>query len=320
MGRPGTRRTDTRTMFAGSLADVSIGDLFQTLEMAGKASRVEFDTDVGMATVWFRERWIVGARCGALTGADVVYRVAMADEGSFIATFQEEELAEPLQLSPQFVLMEAARRRDEWFERAGEGLRASTRVAVADRSRGESLADEARALVERVGDGASLVDLIPPGDEEALARFKPLRALLADGVLAVVERMSAASQSVIHEVELDVLAPPPIEDFWAVAYASYTALRGPAWRGLARGLALAAMILGVVLAVAWGSGRALLGGLLVGWALIFAGHAASVVPQLPLRRPALVLCEPALILAHVLDRLGVKLGFVGRGRQLAGRA
>lgn len=315
---PRTRKNDTRTMFAGSLADVSIGDLFQTLEMAGKASKVQFDTDVGAATVWFRERWIVGARCGERSGADVVYRLAMADEGSFIATFEDDAPAEPLQLAPQFVLIEAARRRDEWLARAGAALRASTFVAVADRGRADVLDDEARALLATIDDGALLVDLIAPGEAEALARFEPLRALLSVGAVAVAPRPAAASQSLIDEVELDVVEAP-VEDFWAEAYAAYMALRGPAWRGAVRALALATMIVGAVLAVVWGSGLALLGGLLVGWALIFAGHAASEVPQLPLRRPALALCEPVLIAVDGLGRVGVRVHFAGRGRRLAGR-
>lgn len=315
---PSTRRNDTRTMFAGSLADLSIGDLFQTLEMAGKASKVQFDTDVGAATVWFRERWIVGARCGESSGADVVYRLAMADEGSFIATFEDDAPAEPLQLAPQFVLIEAARRRDEWLARAGAGLRASTRVAVADRGRAEVLDDEAHALLEAIGDGALLVDLIPPGAGESLARFEPLRAVLSVGAVVVAPRPAAASQSLIGEVELEVVESP-VADFWAVAYAAHVAVGGPAWRGAVRALALAVMLVGVVLAGLWGSGQALLGGLFVGWALLFVGHAASEVPQLPLRRPALVLCEPLLVLVDGLERVGVRFDFVGRGRRLAGR-
>lgn len=309
-------------MFAGSLADVSIGDLFQTLEMAAKPSRVEFETDVGVATVWFRGREIIGAQCSGLTGAPAVYRLAMADEGSFVAVFQEGGPEEPLQLSPQFVLMEAARRRDEWCERAGEGLRPATRVTVADRSRAEGLGDEALALLGRVGEGAQLVDLIPPVDDGQLGRFVPLRALLSAGALAIVERTSSASASVIKavEVEVEVAAPaPPIEGLLPVAFATYLAVGGPGWRAAARVLAVAAMVAGVVLGVTWWSGAALLGGLLVGWAVILVGHAASRVPQLPLRRPMLVLCEPLMIVADALDRIGVSIDFVGRGRRLAAR-
>ena len=316
------RKTDTRTMFAGSLADVSIGDLFQTLEMAGKASRIEFETDVGVATVWFKDRAIVGASCGELSGADVVYRVAMADEGSFIATFRDEDQAAPLQLSPQFLLMEAARRRDEWLGRAGEGVRAATRVAVVDVAAAAALDDDARALLGRVGAGAMVIDLVPPADEEdALAGLRSIQALLAAGAIAVVERPATPPSVTVEESTpaAAVLAPPPIESPWDVAFAAYVRLAGPPWRGVLRVLALAAIIAGIVLAAMWGSGRALVGGLLLGWGLILLGHAAGVVPQLTLRRPALVLGEPLLIAADLLDRVGVRLGFVDRGRRLAER-
>lgn len=315
------RRADTRTMFAGSIADVSIGDLFQTLEMAGKASRVEFDTDVGNATVWFRERAIVGASCGGSRGADAVYRVAMADEGTFIATFREEELAEPVHLPPQFVLMEAARRRDEWLERAGEGLRAATRVALGDAEAAEALGDDARALLGRVGDGALVIDLIPPGEEAVLAGFRPLRALLEAGALRVVAPPATSPPTPVEESVVSIVIPvePMDAPFWDVAFAAYVRIEGPPWRAAARSLALAVMLVGLALAAVWASGRALVGGLALGWGLILVGHAASVMPQLPLRRPALVLGEPLLIAADLLDRVGVRLGFVGRGRRLAER-
>lgn len=321
-------QSKTQTLFAGSLADVSIGDLFQTLEMSGKPSRVEFETDVGAGTVWFREREVVAALCAGQTGADAIYRLAMADEGSFIASFKEElELPHRLQLSPQRLLMEAARRRDEWLERAGDGLRPATCVAVADAS-GAALDADAQALLERIGAGAQLLDAIPPtGEEDVAARFTTLRALLADGVVverSVLESTPASASTtsapsiVISEVSAPAVLVPPVEDFWVRAVAVYVLGNTPG-RAVARLLAVGVMLLAVVLGLVWGSARVLLGGLLLGWALLLLGHAAADLPQLPLRRPLLLLGEPLVTIADLLARLGVKLDVVDRGRALARR-
>ena len=108
----------TRTRFAGLLSDVSIGDLFQTLEMSGKSSEIDFDTELGAGTVWFRDREVIDAVSGECEGADAVYRIAMAEEGSFVARFKDIERPARIHLAPQRVLMESARREDEWKKAA----------------------------------------------------------------------------------------------------------------------------------------------------------------------------------------------------------
>lgn len=312
--RPPSRANETRTRFAGSLADVSIGDLFQTLEMSAKSSQIEFDTDVGRANVWFKDREVIDAECGAAVGADAIYRLAMADEGVFVANFDKQDHPGRFELAPQRLLMEAARRRDEWLDRVGEGLRPSTRVAVVEYVRAErtDLDAEAQGLLDRVGKGIQLVDLIAPGDDPAFALVRPLRALLASGVLRVVDLTAEVPESALM-----VLAPSAADEgFWVTAFAAHH-LGDAGWRAGLRVLALLVMLASVVLGLAWLSGRVIAGGLLLGWGLLLLGHAGAGLPQLPLRRPLLLLCEPLVILAGLLARAGVSIDLVGRGRALA---
>jgi len=311
-GRSASRANEMRTRFAGSLADVSIGDLFQTLEMSAKPSEIEFDTDVGRATVWFREREVIDAVCGEITGADAIYRLAMADDGIFAANFDKKDHPQKFQLSPQRLLMEAARRRDEWLDRVGEDLRPATRIAIVGAAtRNDLLGDDDQALLQRIGRGVQLVDLIPPGDDEAIRLAKPIRALLAAGVLQIVELPPEG----VTEVDVPAPAPGP-EEFWVTAFAAYC-FGSTGLRTLLRALAVIAMLVGSALGLAWWSGRVLLGGQLIGWALLFLGNAISRAPQLPFTRPLLFLSEPLVSVVAVLDRVGVKFEFVGRGRALA---
>jgi DNA-binding response OmpR family regulator len=46
-------RKDARTKFSGQLADMAIVDLLQTIEISRKSGTIEFETDLGNATVWF---------------------------------------------------------------------------------------------------------------------------------------------------------------------------------------------------------------------------------------------------------------------------
>ncbi|MCB9569338.1 MAG: DUF4388 domain-containing protein [Myxococcales bacterium] len=304
----------TRTRFAGSLADVSIGDLFQTLEMAAKSSTIDFETDVGDGTVWFQDREVVRAECAGTVGADAVYRLAMADEGTFVARFRSSEEPPVVHISPQRLLMESARRRDEWLARSGE-LRPANTLRLAPGASLDELDDDSRELAEAVGDGVQVIDLVPPIDE-AFDRLKPLQALIRGGVIEVGAPPPASPGSSLIPAQTEL---PPLDEFWESAFVTYLVLgRGPR-RALLRVVAINLMIISIVVGVAWWSGRVILGGQLLGWALLLAGHATSSYPQLTLRRPLLVLCEPLVVIADMLDRTGVKVGFVSRGRAFAER-
>lgn len=309
----------TRTRFTGSLRDVSIGDLFQTLEMAAKTSEIEFDTDIGRALVWFRDRAIIDAECGDARGADAIYRLAMADDGTFIARFRESARPPQIHKSPQFLLMEAARRRDEWLEAAGPRLRAATRLAVvpaALRGRGDALAPDRRALAERFDGDLQLIDAIPPGDD-ATARFPPLRELVDGGVLEVIERPYRSTLG-MQEGALDILtAPAP--DLWERAFIAYHLLDRTPRRAVIRVIAVNALIVSLILGLAWLEWRVVVGGQMIGWALLLLGHALGAHPQLVLRHPLLVAVEPAVIIADLLDRAGIAIAFVRRGRDLVAR-
>lgn len=306
----------TRTRFAGSLKDVSIGDLFQTLEMSGKTSQVELDTDIGEATVWFREREIIDAVCGDATGADAIYRLAMADDGSFVARFRDDDRAPRLHGAPQRLLMEAARRRDEWFQRAGDGLRPDTRLAAKRDglvTTGDGLSIGELALLARLDGATPLVDVIPPGDDDATHLFEQIENLRELDLL--VEADPTQSRSAGARVEL---APPPIpESFWVRGYATYVTFEHTPARWVIRCAALLLMLVTAILGLALWSGRVALAGQLLGWALLLLGHATTTFPQLPFRTPALLLCEPLLFVAELLERVGMQFSFTERGRALA---
>lgn len=307
----------TRTRFTGSLRDVSIGDLFQTLEMAAKTSEIEFDTDIGRAIVWFRDRAIIDAECGEARGADAIYRLAMADDGTFIARFRESARPPQIHKSPQFLLMEAARRRDEWLEAAGPRLRAATRLTVVPAAlRGDALSPDRRALAERFDGDLQLIDAIPPGDD-ASARLPDVRGLVDAGVLEVLERPYRSTLG-MQEGALDILATPAPE-FWERAFVAYHLLDRTPRRAAIRVIAVNLLIISLILGLAWLDWRVLVGGQMIGWALLLVGHALGAHPQLVLRQPLLVAVEPLVIITDLLDRAGLSIAFVRRGRELAAR-
>lgn len=303
----------TRTRFAGLLSDVSIGDLFQTLEMSGKSSEIDFDTELGAGTVWFRDREVIDAVSGECEGADAVYRIAMAEEGSFVARFKDIERPARIHLAPQRVLMESARREDEWKKAAAGRARPGTCYAAIQREVGLRTGDLTHAefeLLAKLDGSRLLVDVIIPGDEAAPEEFKRLATLLDQGLLEEVAPPKALLSSLIR----GAVSETP-ENFMVAAYAAYAAFGGGARKGLRYAAAL--ILVGTLLASLVLGWRVLVGGQLLGWGLLLIGHGISSLPQLPLWKPAHLFVEPVLVIADMLGGAGVELGFVHRGRELA---
>jgi DNA-binding response OmpR family regulator len=81
-------RKDARTKFSGQLADMAIVDLLQTIEISRKSGTIEFETDLGNATVWFRDGRVIDAKMGRLQAAAAVYRLLGINEGTFEVEFR----------------------------------------------------------------------------------------------------------------------------------------------------------------------------------------------------------------------------------------
>ena len=72
-------RKDARTKFSGQLADMAIVDLLQTIEISRKSGTIEFQTDLGSASVWFRDGRVIDAKMGRLQAAAAVYRLSLTE-------------------------------------------------------------------------------------------------------------------------------------------------------------------------------------------------------------------------------------------------
>ena len=113
--------SETRTRFTGELGDVSVPDLFQTLEMSQKPGLIEFRTDVGDGTVYFANGRIIDAEIGPAQGEAALHRLLLCDSGLFELKFKKVEREPRCELSSQAVLLEGLRLKDEWAQK-GPGL------------------------------------------------------------------------------------------------------------------------------------------------------------------------------------------------------
>lgn len=197
------KKDGARTKFTGQLADMAVVDLVQTIEISRKSGTIQFETELGDATLWFRDGALVDAQMGRLAGEAAVYRLLMLTEGSFEVEFKPVSRSTVIQESTQGLLMEGMRRVDEWG-RLLEGLPPLDAQLVADlkalESRPEPLEDAALALLRRFDGRRTIIDVIDDSGEDDLEALEKISQFYFEGLLTPsLEGLS----------EHDDLAPSP---------------------------------------------------------------------------------------------------------------
>jgi DNA-binding response OmpR family regulator len=108
-----TREGASSTSVRGTLAQMSVVDLLQTLDIGRKSCRLVLAHMGARSEMHFHDGQLVHATMGALIGEAVVYKVAAWTEGSFQIDFERSECPRTITHSTQSVLLEALRLFDE---------------------------------------------------------------------------------------------------------------------------------------------------------------------------------------------------------------
>ena len=108
-----TPGSDPTTIFQGSLRDVNVVGLLQSLELNQATASVRVEGPRQRGRVWLRDGRICHAVLGRATGAEAVYRMICIDDGGFRVEFgdaREDEAT--IAGSNTGLFMEGVRRRD----------------------------------------------------------------------------------------------------------------------------------------------------------------------------------------------------------------
>jgi DNA-binding response OmpR family regulator len=126
-----TREAAESTSVRGTLAQMSVVDLLQTLDIGRKSCSLVLTRNGERAEMQFHDGQLVHASLGALTGEEAVYKVVAWTDGVFLIDFQRQECPHTIQHSTQSVLMEALRIFDEG-QRDGEAPGSASAGPQAD--------------------------------------------------------------------------------------------------------------------------------------------------------------------------------------------
>ena len=104
----------------GSLAQMNVIDLVQSLEMGRKSCLLTLTKDDQKCDVYFREGQVVHAVYGTLKGDPAVFKVLTWTGGNFQLDFEGKTTETSTQLNTQGLLMEGLRLLDESNRESGE--------------------------------------------------------------------------------------------------------------------------------------------------------------------------------------------------------
>jgi len=97
----------------GSLAQMNVIDLVQSLEMGRKSCALTFTNKDETCEMYFREGQVTHAQYGALSGDQAVFKVLRWTEGNFQLNFEGKTSKQTTTLNTQGLLMEGLRLLDE---------------------------------------------------------------------------------------------------------------------------------------------------------------------------------------------------------------
>jgi len=98
----------------GSLSELPLADVIQLVSVSGKTGAFEIQGEHENGKIYLRDGQIVDATVGRLRGDNAVYELAIWSQGTFLFKPGEECERVTVHQSIATLMMEAARRLDEW--------------------------------------------------------------------------------------------------------------------------------------------------------------------------------------------------------------
>jgi CheY-like chemotaxis protein len=188
--REGLGRT-AKTRFSGSLEDMGLVDLLQTIEVSRKSGVLKLSFGQRRGTVTFMEGRVIDAELGNLSGEAAIYRFLLWSEGAFELEFRDVRGEDKLGISTQAILMEGVRRLDEWgrLQEQLPGLHAVLEVNHAELAlRLGEVPDELNGVLRCFDGQRDLIQVIETCGGDDLATLTAISKLFFDGFLSVRHR------------------------------------------------------------------------------------------------------------------------------------
>jgi len=182
------KSVETKTRFSGSLADMGLVDLLQTIDISRKSGVLHLTSPMGQrGAIYFDVGGLKHAELGKLRGEWALYRSLVWNEGNFELEFRPVRLEEEtISMSTQGLLMEGMRRLDEWG-RLLEQLPPLDAVFEIDeaelRDRLAEIPDEINDVLKYFDGVRSLMDVVDEVAKDDLETLAAISKLYFEGLI-----------------------------------------------------------------------------------------------------------------------------------------
>jgi DNA-binding response OmpR family regulator len=209
--REGIGRT-SKTRFAGSLSDMGLVDLLQTIDVSRKSGVLRLQSGIKRGSVFFNEGRVLDAELGALSGEAAIYRFLLWSEGEFELDFRDVRREDKLSVSTQGLLMEGMRRLDEW-SRLQEQLPSMATVFDVNHDelaqRLAEIPDEINVVLRLFDGRRTLSEVLDESASDDLATLNAVSKLYFEGFLLARELPAdEPSDELLEDMQIGAIDGP----------------------------------------------------------------------------------------------------------------
>ena len=176
--------------FQGSIQELPVPDIIQLVSVSGKTGMFTLVRGAERGLIYLKNGQMVHARLGDLAGEEAIYALAIWSSGDFQFTPGEETNASSIDKSNTSLLMEAARRLDEWkvLSRKIPGVDYVPTFLSRDTSEPVTLSPPEWNLVIRIDGKKTIEELARVVDQSSFETAKVLYGLITSGLIAMRPR------------------------------------------------------------------------------------------------------------------------------------
>jgi len=208
--REGIGRT-SKTRFAGSLTDMGLVDLLQTIDVSRKSGVLRLISGQKRGAVFFNEGRVLDAELGSLTGETALYRFLLWSEGEFELDFREVRRDDKLGVSTQGLLMEGMRRLDEWGRLQEQLPSMATVFDVSHEELSQRLAeipDEINVVLRLFDGRRTLAEVLDESVTDDLATLNAVNKLYFEGFLLARELPAELTDELLENMQIGAIDGP----------------------------------------------------------------------------------------------------------------
>lgn len=171
--------------FQGSIQELPIPDIIQLVSVSGKTGMFTLTRGAERGYIFLKNGQMTHAKLGDVAGEEAVYALAIWSTGEFQFTPGEEAESATIQTSNTSLLMESARRIDEWkvLSRKIPGLESVPTLIARDASEPVMVSPLERNLVLRIDGRKTVEEIARELDSSSFETAKILYSLITAGLV-----------------------------------------------------------------------------------------------------------------------------------------